>query len=251
MQVRVQKIIAEMGIASRRQADEMVAEGRVIVNGKKAIPGTKADPAKDHIKLDGKLLTGRREGKVYFMMNKPVNVMTTLEDPEGRPTIRDFLKKVKQRVYPVGRLDFDSEGLLLLTNDGELAHGIMHPSKKVPKTYRVKVKGVLDDKEIERLRKGVFIEGGKTAPAKIRKLRMLKENSWLEVIITEGRKRQVRRMLDGVGHSVIRLIRTRIGRLDMGRLGPGEVRRLERQELEALRAQAGLAAPKKRYKEAS
>ncbi len=127
MEKRLQKILAEMGIASRRRADEMISEGRVSVNGKMAVPGTKADPARDHIKLDGKLLTGKRQNKVYYMMNKPVNVMTTLEDPEGRPTVSQYFGRIRSKIFPVGRLDFDSEGLLLFTNDGELAHRVLHP----------------------------------------------------------------------------------------------------------------------------
>ncbi len=236
----MQKILAEMGIASRRRAEEMIAEGRLRVNGKVAVLGTKADPGRDHIKLDGKLLTGRAENKVYYMMNKPVNVMTTLEDPQGRPTVGDFMARIKMRVYPVGRLDFDSEGLLLLTNDGVLTHAILHPSKKIPKTYKVKIKGLLDDKDIARLRGGMHLADGKTAPAKVRKLRKLKENSWVEMTITEGRKRQVRRMFDHVGHSVLKLIRVKVGRVDLGPLPPGEIRSLTPDEIESLKIQTGL-----------
>ena len=238
--MRLQKILAEMGIASRRRAEEMIAEGRLRVNGKVAVLGTKADPGRDHIKLDGKLLTGKAENKVYYMMNKPVNVMTTLEDPEGRPTVGDFMARIKMRVYPVGRLDFDSEGLLLLTNDGALTHAILHPSKKIPKTYKVKIKGLLDDKDIARLRGGMHLKDGKTAPAKVRKLRKLKENSWVEMTITEGRKRQVRRMFDHVGHSVLKLIRVKVGRVDLGPLPPGEIRSLTPDEIESLKIQTGL-----------
>ncbi|KKL58407.1 hypothetical protein LCGC14_2225690, partial [marine sediment metagenome] len=240
MEKRLQKILAEMGIASRRRAEEMIAEGRLRVNGKVAVLGTKADPGRDHIKLDGKLLTGRAENKVYYMMNKPVNVMTTLEDPQGRPTVGDFMARIKMRVYPVGRLDFDSEGLLLLTNDGVLTHAILHPSKKIPKTYKVKIKGLLDDKDIARLRGGMHLADGKTAPARVRKLRKLKENSWVEIAITEGRKRQVRRMFDHVGHSVLKLIRVKVGRVDLGPLPPGEIRSLTPDELESLKIQTGL-----------
>ncbi len=240
MEKRLQKILAEMGIASRRRAEEMIAEGRLRVNGKVAVLGTKADPGRDHIKLDGKLLTGRAENKVYYMMNKPVNVMTTLEDPQGRPTVGDFMARIKMRVYPVGRLDFDSEGLLLLTNDGELTHAILHPSKKIPKTYKVKIKGLLDDKDIARLRGGMHLADGKTAQARVRKLRKLKENSWGGIAITEGRKRQVRRMFDHVGHSVLKLIRVKVGRVDLGPLPPGEIRPLTPSELESLKIQTGL-----------
>ncbi len=240
MEKRLQKILAEMGIASRRKAEEMITEGRLRVNGKVAILGTKADPTQDHIKLDGKLLTGRAEQKVYYMINKPANVMTTLDDPEGRPTIGDYMLRIKKRVYPVGRLDFDSEGLLLLTNDGEFTHAILHPSKKTPKTYKVKIKGLLEDKDIARLENGMHLKDGKTAPARVRKLRKLKENSWVEITITEGRKRQVRRMFDHVGHSVLKLIRIKVGRLDLGSLPSGEIRPLMPPEVESLKIQIGL-----------
>jgi len=148
MEKRIQKILSEMGIASRREAEEMILEGRITVNGRIAELGMKADPNRDHIKVDRKLLT-KREPKVYLMFNKPRNIVTTLKDPEGRPTVKDFLKDIRYRVYPVGRLDYDSEGLLLLTNDGDFANAIMHPSKKIPKTYQVKVKGIPEQKEIE------------------------------------------------------------------------------------------------------
>ena len=239
MEKRLQKILAEMGIASRRQADEMISEGRVSVNGKMAVPGTKADPARDHIKLDGKLLTGKKQNKVYYVMNKPVNVMTTLVDPQGRPTVSDYFGRIRSKIFPVGRLDFDSEGLLLFTNDGELAHRILHPSKKIPKTYKVKIKGSLEEKDMLRLRQGMYLKDGKTAPAKLRKLKKLKENSWVELTITEGRKRQVRRMFDHVGHSVVRLIRTRVGKLSLGALAPGAMRALTPEELQALKDQTG------------
>lgn len=153
MEKRLQKILSEMGIASRRKAEEIILEGRITVNGRIAELGTKADPAKDHIKLDGKLLT-RREPKTYIIFNKPRNVVTSLQDPEGRTTVKDFLRGVKYRVYPVGRLDYDSEGLLLLTNDGDFANAVLHPSKKISKTYLVKVKGIPEEGGLVKLRKG-------------------------------------------------------------------------------------------------
>jgi 23S rRNA pseudouridine2605 synthase len=239
MEKRLQKILAEMGVASRRQAEELIEEGRVTVNGKAAKLGQKADPLRDHIKLDGKLLTRPSEGKVYFALNKPVNVLTSLGEKDERPKVKDYLKGVKERVYPVGRLDFDSEGLLLITNDGDLAYAILHPSKKIQKTYSVKVKGVLDEKAIERLRKGIKIEGGRTAPAEVKPVKILKQNSWLEMTIHEGRKRQIRRMLQAVGHPVIRLIRTRIDGVTLGTLKPGELRRLSNEEVKRLKYSAG------------
>lgn len=239
MEKRLQKILSEMGIASRRRAEEMIAEGRVAVNGRTAVLGQKADILRDHIKVDGKLLTGSEEPKVYYVLNKPRNVVTSLEDPRGRPTVKDYLGKIKYRVYPVGRLDFDSEGLLIVTNDGELAFGVMHPSRELPKTYRVKVRGVLREEEIEKLRKGVRLKDGLTSPARVRKLGRLEQNSWLELTIHEGRKRQVRRMLERVGHQVIRLIRTSVGDVKLGRLRPGEVRKLSNEEVKRLQYQAG------------
>jgi 23S rRNA pseudouridine2605 synthase len=233
MEQRIQKILAQMGVASRRKAEELIIEGRVTVNGKAAVLGMKADPAKDHIKVDGRLLT-RPEPKVYLMFNKPVGVVTSLYDPEGRPTVKDFLKGIKYMVFPVGRLDYDSEGLILITNDGEFAHSILHPSKKVSKTYVAKVKGIIDEDSIEKLRHGVRLEDGLTAPAKAKRIRHTESNSWVEITIYEGRKRQVRRMLDKVGHPVIRLRRIAINGLKLGDLKPGEMKRLTQEEIKRL-----------------
>ena len=230
MEERLQKILAKIGIASRRAAEEIILEGRVTVNGKVATLGMKADPSKDHIKLDGKLLT-KPEPKVYLMINKPRGVITTLSESEERLTIKDFLKKIKYRVFPVGRLDYDSEGLLLLTNDGDFAHAILHPSKKIPKTYHVKIKGVLEDDEIEKLRKGVKLQDGMTQPSKVKKLWKTEENSWIEITIYEGRKRQIRRMLEKVGHPVLKLKRVRINGIEIGNLAPGEIRYLTPEEV--------------------
>jgi len=219
-----------MGVASRRKAEELIIEGRVTVNGRIATIGVKADPVKDHIKVDGKLLI-RSEPKVYIMINKPKNVVTTLYDPEGRPTVKDFLKGVKYRVFPVGRLDYDSEGLLLLTNDGDFAHAVLHPSKKISKTYLAKVKGVLDEEEIEKLRTGVKLEDGKTAPAQVKRVTRTENNSWLELTIHEGKKRQIRRMLETIGHPVSKLKRTKIKGIELGELKPGTYRYLKSEEI--------------------
>lgn len=234
MEERLQKILAKMGIASRRAAEEIILEGRVTVNGKVATIGMKADPSKDHIKLNGKLLT-KPEPKVYLMINKPKGVITTLSESEERPTIRDFLKKIKYRIFPVGRLDYDSEGLLLLTNDGDFAHAILHPSKKIPKTYHVKIKGVLEDNDIEKLKRGVKLKDGMTSPSKVKKLRKAEENSWIEITIYEGRKRQVRRMLEKVGHPVLKLKRVKINGIELGNLAPGEIRYLTFEETNKLK----------------
>ena len=232
--MRLQKILSEMGIASRRKAEEMIMEGRVTVNGRTATVGMKADPSKDHVKFDGKLLT-RREPKVYIVFNKPKNVVTSLHDPEGRPTIKDFLKGVKYKIFPVGRLDFDSEGLLLLTNDGDFAQAVLHPSKKVPKTYLVKVKGIPEDADIGKLRKGIMLGDGLTAPAKARKIRTAENNTWIEMTIHEGKKRQIRRMLDKIGHPVLRLRRTGINGIGLGKLGAGVFRYLTYEEMDTIR----------------
>ncbi len=233
MEQRIQKILAEMGIASRRKAEEFIKEGRVTVNGVTATLGMKADPARDHVKVDHKLLT-KIEPKVYFLFNKPRNVVTSLSDPRGRPTVKDYFKGIKYRVFPVGRLDFDSEGLLLVTNDGALAYSLLHPSKEVTKTYLVKVEGAVTEESLEKLRRGVRLEDGATAPAGVTIVRKLENSTWIEIAIHEGRKRQVRRMMERIGHAVIRLKRIGIDGLKLRDLKPGEIRPMTVSELEAV-----------------
>jgi 23S rRNA pseudouridine2605 synthase len=234
MEERVQKILSRCGIASRRKAEEMILHGEVTVNGRPAVLGTKADVEKDHIKVRGKLIRVAGQ-KVYLMFHKPAQCITSLYDPESRATIKDFLKGVKSRVFPVGRLDYHSEGLVLLTNDGELANSVLHPKNRVPKTYSVKVDGILEDSDISRLERGVKLEEGMTAPAKIRKVRKAEKNSWIEITIHEGKKRQIRRMLERVGYSVIKLRRIRVNGLVLGTLPPGKYRHLTKGEIERLR----------------
>ncbi len=235
MQERLQKIISTAGVASRRAAEELIVEGRVRVNGKVVTElGAKADAERDHIKVDGKLINPAQP-RTYVMLNKPVGYVTTLSDPEGRPVVSDLLTGVKARVYPVGRLDYNTEGLLLLTNDGDFAHLITHPKHELPKTYLVKIKGVLSDADIDALQRGVFLKDGKTAPAKVRKLRKEEANSWVEITIHEGRKRQVRRMIDHTGHFVIKLKRVRIGNLNLSDLPPGAYRHLTAEEVNGLK----------------
>lgn len=240
MEKRLQKILSEMGITSRRKAEDLIFEGRVTVNGRIATIGTKADPVKDHIKVNGKLLI-RPEPKVYIMLNKPKNVVTSLHDPEGRPTVKDFLKGVKYRVFPVGRLDYDSEGLLLLTNDGDFAHAVLHPSKKISKTYLVKVKGILEEDKIEKLRAGVKLVERMTAPVKVKRIRETENNSWLEIIIYEGKKRQIRRMLEKTGHDVLKLKRIRVDGLELGKLEPGTFRYLTPEERDKIKKEVEVA----------
>ncbi|MEX5215666.1 MAG: rRNA pseudouridine synthase [Nitrospiraceae bacterium] len=239
MEIRLQKVIAESGLASRRKAEALITAGRVTVNGTVITElGTKVDPARDHVKVDGKHLSAAQPF-VYLVLNKPKHVMSTLDDPGGRPTVKDYLRGVSIRVFPVGRLDFDSEGLMLLTNHGELAQALLHPRYHVPKTYLIKVKGVLTDEEIERLEEGVKLEDGMTSPAHVKKVRKAEQNSWLEITIREGRKHQVKRMLESVGHPVIKLVRVRMGPLALDNLEPGEYRFLTDGEANALRELVG------------
>ncbi|UCD34024.1 MAG: rRNA pseudouridine synthase [Nitrospiraceae bacterium] len=236
MEERIQKILSKCGIASRRKAEELILEGLVTVNGVPAVLGMKADLERDHIKVRGRLIGGVQT-KVYLAFHKPLQCITAMDDPEGRPTVKDFLKRVKAAVYPVGRLDYNSEGLLLLTNDGDLAQAVLHPRSKVPKTYRIKIDGVLEDSDIAKLERGIRLEEGVTAPAKVRTVKVLKANSWVDITIHEGRKRQVRRMLERVGHPVSRLIRIRINGLALGDLKPGEYRYLTAEEVAKLKTE--------------
>jgi 23S rRNA pseudouridine2605 synthase len=236
MEKRLQKILSETGIVSRRKAEDLILEGRVTVNGRIATIGMKADLTRDHIKVNGKLLL-RPDPKVYLIFNKPGDVVTSLYDPEGRPTVKDFLKGVKYRVFPVGRLDYDSEGLLLLTNDGDFAHAVLHPSKKIPKTYLVKVKGILEGDEVEKLRTGIKLADGMTAPAKVKRVRKAENNSWIEMTIYQGKKRQIRRMLEKIGHEVLKLRRIRINGLEMGNLKPGTYRYLSAAEINKIKTE--------------
>jgi len=235
---RLQKIIAAAGIASRRKAEELIAAGRVQVNGKVVTElGSKADAGTDHIRVDGKLLR-REQQHVYLLLNKPKGYVTTVSDPESRPTVMQLIHGVKARVYPVGRLDYASEGLLLLTNDGELANKLMKAASKVPKTYVVKVAGTPSPEALEKLRGGVSIatDDGRrvrTAPAGIR---LVKEgaNPWYEVTLIEGRNREIRRMFEEVGHHVEKIKRVRYGPLSLD-VPPGEFRKLTPREVERLR----------------
>lgn len=234
MQERLQKILSRCGIASRRKVEEMILEGRVSVNGVVATLGMKADITRDHIKVDGKLIKGT-EPLVYLIFNKPKGCITSLYDPEGRPTVKDYLRGVRAKVYPVGRLDYNSEGLLILTNDGELSDAILHPGHKIPKTYHVKVDGFLEEKDILKLQKGIRLEDGVTAPAKVGLIRKTNANSWLEITIHEGRKRQIRRMFERIGHPVIKLKRVRIDGIELGNLPPGNFRYLTPEEVKRLK----------------
>jgi 23S rRNA pseudouridine2605 synthase len=236
---RLQKIIAAAGIASRRKAEEMISSGHVQVNGQVITElGSKADPETDHIRVNGKLLHGGHQRHVYLLLNKPKGYVTTMSDPEKRPTVMALIRGVKERVYPVGRLDYASEGLLLLTNDGDLAHRLMKAASHVAKTYVVKVAGTPSEEAIAKLRAGVSIatdEGKrvKTGPAGVR---MVKDaaNPWYEVTLVEGRNRQIRRMFEKVGHHVEKIRRVRYGPLTLD-VPPGEFRSLTLQEVSRLK----------------
>lgn len=236
---RLQKIIARAGLASRREAEEMILAGRIRLNGKVVTElGTKADPDRDHVKLDGKLIT-RSEEPRYILLYKPKEVMTTVDDPEGRKTVMDLLRGVRERVFPVGRLDYHSEGLIVLTNDGELAYKLSHPSHGTIKTYHVKVKGVPSDKIIEKLARGIVLDGKRTRPAEFERLRTTgtgreEGNSWFVIRLQEGRTQQIRRMFQVVGHPVSKLKRVAIGSLQDGSLQPGQWRPLEPFEIRLL-----------------
>ena len=230
MEQRLQKLIATAGIASRRHAEELITAGRVTVNGSVVKElGTKADPQRDHIKVNGKLINPRLQArdKVYVLLNKPRGYLSSVSDPEGRPLVTELLAPNLGRLHPVGRLDFNTEGLLLLTNDGDFTNYITAARNRVEKVYEVKVKGVPTDAAITRLRKGVrFEDGTRTAPAKIVKLGETQTNAWFEVLLHQGRNQQVRRMFESIGHSVLKLRRVRIGFLTDEHLKPGEWRLL-------------------------
>jgi 23S rRNA pseudouridine2605 synthase len=222
MKKRLQKIIAEAGITSRRKAEELIQEGRVSVDGRTITKlGTLADLEENKIRVSGKLITGNKE-KIYVLLNKPLNYITSLDDPQDRPKVIDLLKKIHVRVFPVGRLDFDAEGLLLLTNDGELAQRLLHPSFSVPRTYLVKVKGVPDIMTIKNLRMGIHLADGLTPPAKVVLLGKTKNNSWVRVTVFEGRNKLIKRMFDAVGHPVLKLKRVTFGPFSLGNLKPGD-----------------------------
>ena len=243
---RLQKIIARSGVCSRRDAEELIQQGAVTVNGTVAHLGQKADPARDHIKINGKRLP-RSEPHRYILFYKPRGVMTTCEDPEERATVIDLIKgKVKERVFPVGRLDFNSEGLLILTNDGELAARITHPRYGLVKMYLVKVRGDLSEAEVAKIRRGVRVEGALVRPRAIRRERVTPRagNSWWRIEVGEGRTHEVREMFFRAGHPVQRLRRTAIGPIEDPTLGPGDFRELLASEIEVLRR--AVRAPKGR-----
>ncbi len=232
---RLQRILARAGIASRREAEKIIKEGRVTVNGKVITQmGFKADPDKDFLKVDGKRID-RFEPTVTILLNKPKGYVSTVKDPKGRPTVIDLLKRIKWRLYPVGRLDYDAEGLLFLTNDGELAYKLSHPKFLVPRTYMVKVSGVPEEKELLRLKKGVMLEDGIAKAVSCKIIGFRDKNCWIKITVTEGRNRLIKRMFLAIGHPVLKLKRIQFGSIKLGRLPRGEFRFLTNEEVKSLK----------------
>jgi pseudouridine synthase len=238
---RLQKILAHAGVGSRRECERLIAQGVVTVNGQRVTEiGTKVDPEECAIKVHGKLLqlTPTKKTYQYLLLHKPKGYLTTMKaDPEGRLTLLDLLpkKRIKARVYPVGRLDYNSEGLVLLTNDGELAYRLMHPKYKVSKTYQVKVHGIPSPKVLRILSQGVYLEDGRTAPAKVKIVKTTGKNAWLLFTIYEGKKRQIRRMCEKVRFPVLKLKRTILGPMTLTDLEPGHFRHLSGEEVQILK----------------
>jgi pseudouridine synthase len=236
---RIQKVLARAGIASRRAIEEMIVRGRIRVNGERVELGRRIDSSKDLVEVDGSRVPLAAD-LVYYLMNKPVGVVTTASDEEGRETVMDLLDDIDVRIYPVGRLDLDSEGAVLLTNDGDLALRLTHPRFGVSKTYLAEVEGSVKDKTARQLARGVELEDGVTGPAKARLIERAPGGTLIEITLSEGRNRQIRRMLESVGHPVRRLVRTAIGPLMLGRLKPATYRRLKPDEVRELYRAAGL-----------
>jgi pseudouridine synthase len=242
MTERLQKLLSIAGVASRRAAEELITQGRVEVNGEIVRTlGSKADPATDVVKVDGRRLRFDIRPR-YLLLNKPKNVVTTRRDPEGRRTVIDLLKGVREYVYPVGRLDYDSEGLLLLTSDGDLAARLTHPRHAVERVYEAIVVGSPDEENLEKLRRGIFLDGSRTAPAQVKRAGTVgkgrQQLTRLTISLREGRNRQVRRMCASIGHPVRKLTRTRMGPIRLGDLRPGQVRDLTEREVRLLREAA-------------
>jgi 23S rRNA pseudouridine2605 synthase len=240
---RLQKILAHAGVASRRKAEDLILEGRVSVNGVTVTElGSKADVETDRVKVDGRVL-GAPKHHLYVALNKPKNCVTTVRDPEGRETVMSFFKGMRERIYPIGRLDYASEGLLLLTNDGDFANKLMSPASHIAKTYLVKSKGMLTAAQEEEFRQGIPMHGKRTAPAGL-KLIKKGENPWYEVRLVEGRQNQIRIMFKHLGHLVEKLKRVKVGFLELGALKPGAYRTLTNKEVERFRKLMNMEEPR-------
>lgn len=235
MKQRINRILSQAGVTSRRKADELIKSGRIVLNGQKVLEmGVKAEWGKDSIQLDGKEIPGPRD-RIYVMLNKPFGYISSLIDPEGRPVITDLLKDIPRRLYPVGRLDFDSLGLLLMTDDGDFSYRLTHPKYHIPKTYKVTVSGIVTPEVLENLRQGVKLDDGFSGNAKAALVKKAGTRSIIRITVYQGRNRIVRRMVEGVGCSVIHLMRTGFGSLEIGNLKVGKYRYLTDDELEKLK----------------
>jgi 23S rRNA pseudouridine2605 synthase len=235
MTERLQKVMSEYGVASRRKCEELIAAGKVKVNGYLITElGRKVDKEKDIIEVDGEIIKSSGN-KLYILLNKPVGYITSVKDQFGRPTVLDLIKGISVRVFPIGRLDYDTEGVILLTNDGDLTYRITHPKHNINKTYRALVHGEANQEDVLTLRRGIEIEDYVTAPAKMEIIRYLKGNSIIDITIHEGKNRQVRKMCSAIGHEIISLKRIRIGKIGLGSLKKGEWRYLSESEIKYLK----------------
>ena len=238
MKERLQKIIRDVGLASRREAEQWILAGRVKLNGEIVTElGTQADLEQDDIEVNGRLIE-RKENKVYYLFHKPTEVVTTLKDPQQRRTVADYFSSIPERVFPVGRLDYDTEGLVIMTNDGDLMNGLIHPSKEIPKIYEAIVKGAVEEESVTKFENGLELSDGKTAPAKCKILKQMTDSgkTRLRLTIHEGRNRQVRRMLGAIGHPVVTLKRVGFSFLTLGRLESGKYRELTGEEVRKLKS---------------
>lgn len=234
MEERLQKVMAELGVASRRKCEELILQGKVSVDGQIITElGTKVDKQSSVILVEGIRITNEIK-KVYLLLNKPIGYITSAKDQYDRPTVMDLISEIKARLYPVGRLDYDTEGLLILTNDGDLTFKITHPSHNVTKTYTALVNGPVQKEAIEMFKEGVVIEDYKTAPAELEILKYINNDTLVNITIHEGKNRQVRKMCDAIGHSILRLKRISIGSLKLGDLSTGHYRHLNKEEIEYL-----------------
>lgn len=242
--MRLQKFLSECGVASRRKSEELISQGKVKINGRVAQIGDKINPKRDTITVSGKKVVSSKT-KYYIMLHKPRGFITTLSDEMDRKCVAELVKDIPERIYPVGRLDKDSEGLLLMTNDGEFANAMMHPKHHVPKTYRVTVRQNVTEDMVDKLAIGIVIEGRKTAPADVRILLKEETRTVLEIILYEGRNREIRKMCESLGLDVIRLKRTQYGSIKLGMLAQGKYRELTADEVHKLMASSGAVGKKK------
>jgi 23S rRNA pseudouridine2605 synthase len=247
VEVRLQKYIADCGITSRRKAEDLIVKGRVKINGTTVtLLGTKIDPEKDTVLVDGSLADHRAVQKLYILLHKPRGYVTTVSDPQGRDTVMDLIREVSERVYPVGRLDYLSEGLLLMTNDGEVANTIMHPRHEVIKVYEVKIFGILDPQMLYKLREGVTVEGELLKPLSVRPLKQLDNKTWIEIRLAEGKNREIRKICEALDITIDKLRRVAIGNLTINGIAPGRYVYLSKKDIyNGLNLKSDYFSPKK------